>query len=84
MSHRTQLTLSDEQYKRLTALARRTGVSLAELVRRAVDRAYGADAAALDDSFGAWKGRSFDGEQYVERLRRGLRRRLEERDGRPR
>ena len=79
MSHRTQLTLSDEQYKRLTA-----GVSLAELVRRAVDRAYGADPAALDDSFGAWKGRSFDGEQYVEWLRGGLSRRLEERDGRPR
>jgi hypothetical protein len=56
-------------------------VSLAELVRRAVARAYGAPERAtedaLDDSFGAWKDRDFDGEEYVERIRRpGLGNRL--------
>lgn len=78
MSHRAQVTLTDEQYARLCEEARRTGLSFAELVRRAVDRTYPAPAPAPDDlktaladSFGAWKDRDFDGEEYVERLRRG-------------
>ena len=81
MSHRTQVTLTDEQYERLMRQSARSGVGLAELVRRAVDRCYGAtprDEAvrALDESFKAWSGRDFDGEDYVERLRRGMARRL--------
>ena len=81
MSHRTQITLTDEQYALLRDESRRTGVGLAELVRRAVDRSYGLPTTeerlkALRDSFGAWKDRDFDGEQYVERLRRGMARRL--------
>ena len=43
MAHRMQITLADRQYERLRLEAERTGASLAELVRRAVDRAYGAD-----------------------------------------
>ena len=43
MAHRMQITLADHQYDRLRQEAERTGASLAELVRRAVDRAYGAD-----------------------------------------
>jgi hypothetical protein len=43
MAHRMQITLADRQYERLRQEAERTGASLAELVRRAVDRAYGAD-----------------------------------------
>lgn len=43
MAHRMQITLADRQYERLRREAERTGASLAELVRRAVDRAYGAD-----------------------------------------
>ena len=43
MAHRMQITLADHQYERLRQEAERTGASLAELVRRAVDRAYGAD-----------------------------------------
>jgi hypothetical protein len=43
MAHRMQITLDDRQYERLRQEADRTGASLAELVRRAVDRAYGAD-----------------------------------------
>ncbi|MYH49009.1 MAG: ribbon-helix-helix protein, CopG family [Gammaproteobacteria bacterium] len=40
MSHRTQITLTDEQYARLREEARRSGHGLAELVRRAVERSW--------------------------------------------
>jgi hypothetical protein len=66
MAHRMQVTLADRQYERLRREAERTGASLAELVRRAVDRAYGAElsveekrrllhetAGALADASGA-------------------------------
>lgn len=81
MSHRTQITLDDDQYERLRAESRRTGRGLAELVRRALDRTYGSkDSAkvvrALDESFGGWDERDFDGESYVDDLRRGMARRL--------
>jgi hypothetical protein len=33
---------------------------------------------AIERSFGAWRGRDEDGAAYVERLRRGLRERLDE------
>ena len=82
MSHRTQITLTDEQYVRLLGESDRTGLPLAELVRRAVNQAYGAPdpdeiLLALDQSFGSWTGRDFDGADYVEGLRRGLASRLE-------
>ena len=81
MSHRAQVTLTDEQYARLCDEARRSGLSFAELVRRAIDRSYGEAPSgdlkeALAESFGAWKDRDFDGEQYVDCLRRGVARRL--------
>ena len=81
MSHRTQITLTDGQYERLRDESKRTGVGLAELVRRAVERSYGTARAAdvlraLDDSFGSWTDRAFDGASYVEDLRRGMARRL--------
>jgi len=44
---RTQIQLSERQSRRLKALAAREGTSVAELIRRAVDRAL--DAEALDD-----------------------------------
>ena len=40
MSRRTQITLSDRQHAYLVGESARTGLSLAELVRRAVDRTY--------------------------------------------
>jgi Ribbon-helix-helix protein, copG family len=43
MAHRMQITLDDRQYERLRAEAERTGASIAELVRRAVDARYGAE-----------------------------------------
>ena len=81
MSHRTQITLTDDQYTRLIAESRHTGLALAALVRRAIDRSYGAPRPdellhALDASFGSWTDREFDGAEYVEGLRRGMARRL--------
>ena len=83
MARRTQITLDDEQYKKLQAMSHQTGLSMSELIRRAVDRTYIVGAnAALDESFGAWKGRRLSGAEYVERTRRGLGARLENLDGR--
>jgi hypothetical protein len=81
MAHRTQITLTDEQYERLRAESQRTGLGLAELVRRALDRAYRSvdpeeAVRALDESFGTWDAPEEGGAGYVERLRRGLARRL--------
>ncbi len=83
MSHRTQITLTDEQYERLRAESARSGLGLAELVRRAMDRYYGSTPTdkrleALEASFGGWHRRDDDGEAYVARLRRGMARRLAE------
>jgi hypothetical protein len=81
MSHRTQITLTDEQYEQLRRESERTGTGLAELVRRALDRTYGTKKHhdridALDESFGAWGDRDDDGAEYVETLRRGMEQRL--------
>ncbi len=81
MAHRTQITLSDAQYARLKEESKRTGASLSELIRRALQDTYGLpqmeDAiSVLADSFGAWSNRDFDGAAYVERFRRGMARRL--------
>ena len=81
MSHRTQITLTDEQYARLRHESSRTGLGLAELVRRALEQTFPTaepnDALrALEQSFATWDERSFDGAAYVESLRRGLGRRL--------
>ena len=78
MSHRAEITLTDEQYARLRQEAQRTGLSLAELVRRAIDdrdeQALSTEERlqALADSFGAWQDRAFDGEQYVDAVRHGI------------
>ena len=40
MSRRTQITLTDRQHAFLVSEAVRTGLSMGELVRRAVDRTY--------------------------------------------
>jgi len=57
----TQITLADEQYERLRAESRRSGLGLAELVRRAADLTYGSarpeeTVRALDATFGGSKG----------------------------
>jgi hypothetical protein len=40
MSRRTQVTLTDAQHSYLLSESTRSGVSLAELVRRAIDETY--------------------------------------------
>ena len=82
MSRRAQVIFTDDQYARLQDEARRTGLSLAELVRRAIDKIYGQSPTgdrteALKESFGAWEDRDFDGAEYVNRLRRGMAHRLD-------
>ncbi len=53
------MTLTDEQYEFLFAEAHRTGLSGAELVRRALDATYRADerprVRGFDVSLGIWR-----------------------------
>ena len=42
MAHRLHITVSDDQYAYLDAEAKRSSVSMAELVRRALDTVFGA------------------------------------------
>lgn len=82
--HRTQITLDDHQYHRLRDESRRTGRSIADLVREAVDDRFKArsDRAwqALLASHGAWADRDDigTGAEYVERIRQPLGDRLRE------
>ena len=81
MSHRINMTLTDDQYDRLLDESSRTGLSLAALVRRAIESSYGALSSddtllALEKSFGCWQRREFDGEEYAAELRRGVGQRL--------
>ncbi len=79
--HRTQITLTDAQYARLRDESSRSGRSLAELVRRALDERYGTLSDTdrlrlLDSAFGAWADRGESGAELVERVRSGTARRL--------
>lgn len=77
MSHRLQITLEDEQYETLERESRRTGASMAELVRQAVSARFGltdddrADQfrAALTAAAGLWSDRDVDGTEYQARRR---------------
>lgn len=55
MSHRTQIYLSDEQRARIDELAARQHVTMAEVVRRAIDAYVGAEDD-IDAAFGAASG----------------------------
>jgi hypothetical protein len=54
-----QISLTERQYEVLNDEAHRTGLSIAELVRRAIDRAYRPDArpraGGLELSVGVWR-----------------------------
>jgi hypothetical protein len=58
MSQRTQITLSDRQHRFLLAESSRTGLSIAELVRRSIDRVYQPHArprtCGIELSVGFW------------------------------
>lgn len=78
---RTQIMLTETQYAHLQDEAARTGHSLAELIRRALDERYGAPSDVdrlrlLDAAFGAWADGEETGAEYVERMRSGTARRL--------
>lgn len=72
---RTQISLSDDQKRILDAESSRSGCSLAELIRRAVDRVYGSGVgteeaiATIAAAAGSWPDRKEDGATYVDRLR---------------
>jgi hypothetical protein len=59
MSRRTQLTLTDRQHAFLADESWRTGLSMAELIRRAIDGTYRPAARPKTDGFevsvGWWK-----------------------------
>lgn len=79
--HRTQITLTDAQYARLRDESARTGQSLAQLIRRALDEHYEPLSDVdrlrlLDSAFASWSDREETGAAYVERVRSGTRRRL--------
>ena len=66
MSHRLQITLSDEQYEYLDAEADRSSLSMAELVRRALDTTYGLAGTprvtVIEHALGRRSGRRVDEE----------------------
>lgn len=67
---RTIIDLPEEQVECLKSLTEQTGLSRAELVRRAVaEYAARYRVAAGDEAFGLWHGRGEDGLAYQERLR---------------
>jgi predicted transcriptional regulator len=79
--HRTQLYLDRELHARLTALAKRRGRTVSELVRHALELVYGSGQteeriATLRGIAGLWQGRKDlgDTDGYVRRLRRDTRR----------
>jgi Ribbon-helix-helix protein, copG family len=59
MSRKTQITLDDDQHALLRAEAAVAGVSMAELIRRAVDRVYRPwirpTVLGYEINFGMWK-----------------------------
>lgn len=78
---RTQIYLNNQELELLDRAAEATGASRSELIRRAIQTAYGqrtvADRlAALRRSAGSWKGRRFSGAQYVDAIRGDLNKRL--------
>ncbi|HEV8687879.1 MAG TPA: ribbon-helix-helix domain-containing protein [Gaiellaceae bacterium] len=74
---RTQIHLSDDDVALLDQVARETGASRSELIRRAVRERYGVSSSLAERkqrarrAFGAWKGRSFTGDEYVRAIRSG-------------
>jgi hypothetical protein len=76
---RTQIYLSRDQATALDREAKRRGQTRSHLIREAIDQTYlgghSADelTAALDDSFGAWRGLDMTGKEYVDGIRSGRR-----------
>jgi Arc/MetJ-type ribon-helix-helix transcriptional regulator len=78
---RTQVYLGTEELELLDRVARATGASRSELIRRAVRSTYGETSKAdklqaLETSAGSWRGRRFTGAEYVDAIRGDLSERL--------
>ena len=78
---RTQVYLGSDELELLDRVARLTGASRSELIRRAVRSTFGertkADKLrALEASAGSWHGRRFTGTEYVDSIRSDLNARL--------
>jgi len=78
---RTQIYLGNDELELLDRVARATGASRSELVRRAVRSTFGQPTKAdkllaLDASAGSWRGRKFTGSEYVDSVRGDLDERL--------
>lgn len=78
---RTQIYLGEEELELLDRVARATGASRSELIRRAVRSTFGEKTKAeklraLDASAGSWSGRRFTGAEYVDTIRGDLNERL--------
>jgi len=84
--HRTQIMLTEAQYLMLKQEAERSGRSIADLVRSAVDEVFDLSQErskkALRASRGAWADRDDigDGAEYVEQIRQPLGDRMRELD----
>ena len=78
---RTQVYLGDDELELLEHVARQTGASRSELIRRAIQSTFGERTKAeklhaLEASAGSWKGRVLTGAEYVDALRGDLNERL--------
>jgi hypothetical protein len=78
---RTQIYLGEEELELLDRVARATGASRSELIRRAVRSTFGEKTKAeklraLHASAGSWRGRRFTGAEYVDTIRGDLNERL--------
>jgi hypothetical protein len=78
---RTQIYLGSDELELLDRVARATGASRSELVRRAVRSTFGRPTKAdrlesLAASAGSWRDRPFTGSEYVDSLRSDLSERL--------
>ena len=78
---RTQIYLGEEELELLDRVARATGASRSELIRRAVRSTFGERTRAekiraLDASAGSWRDRRFTGGEYVDAIRGDLNERL--------
>ena len=78
---RTQVYLGEEELELLDRVARATGASRSELIRRAVRSTFGEKTKAeklraLAASAGSWSDRGFTGAEYVDAVRGDLNERL--------
>jgi Arc/MetJ-type ribon-helix-helix transcriptional regulator len=78
---RTQVYLGSDELELLDRVARVTGASRSELVRRAVRSTFGERSTAekiraLERSAGSWRGRRSSGAEYVDSIRGDLDKRL--------